>query len=101
MIAANDSVVALATANMLKANPNAQSNWKTDGKKHQDAQMDGSIIESESSWKDGVLTIAYGVVGVGTFTREFKPSKDGKTLEVKETLLVGRQKAEYKLAFNR
>ena len=101
VVAANDSVVAIATANMLKANPNAVSNWKTDGKKHQDAQMDGSIIESESGWKDGVLTIAFGVVGVGTFTREFKPSKDGKTLELKETILVGRQKAEYKLTFNR
>ena len=101
VIAANDSVVASATANMLKANPGAVSNWKTDGKKRQDAQMDGTIIESESGWKDGVLTISFGVVGLGTFTREFRPSKDGRTLELKETILVGKQKAEYKLMFNR
>jgi hypothetical protein len=100
-IGVNDSVVAIATAAMLKADPNAQSNWKTDGKKHQEAQMDGSITEIESTWKDGVLTISYGVAGVATFKREFKPGKDGKTLEVKETVESNGRKAEYKLLFNR
>lgn len=101
VVAANDSTVAMATANMLKANPNAVSNWKTDGKKYQDAQMDGTITESQSGWRDGVLTIMYGVVGVGSFTREFKLGRDGKTLELKETVLAGGRKAEYKLSFNR
>ena len=101
VVAANDSTVAMATANVLKANPNAVSNWKTDGKKYQDAQMDGTITESQSGWRDGVLTIMYGVVGVGSFTQEFKLGRDGKTLELKETVLAGGRKAEYKLSFNR
>ena len=101
VLGVNDSVVAIATATMLKANPNAQSNWKTDGKKHQDAQMDGTIVEMQSGWKDGVLTLMYGVVGVGSLTREFKVAKDGKTLELKETMEVNGRKAEKKLVFNR
>lgn len=101
VIAANDSIVAIATANMLKGNPNGQSNWKTDGKKHQDALMDGTILESESGWKDGVLTISYGAIGFGTFVREFKVSKDGKTLELKEIVQATGRKAEYKLEFIR
>ena len=100
-IQANDSVVALATANMLKMNPSAVSNWKTDGKKHQDAQMDGTIVESQSGWKDGVLSIMFGAVGVGSFTREFKVGKDGKTLELKETIVMSGRKAEFKFVFNR
>jgi hypothetical protein len=101
VLGVNDSVVAIATATMLKANPSAQSNWKTDGKKHQDAQMDGTIVEMQSGWKDGVLSIMYGVVGVGSLTREFRITKDGKTLEMKEIIEVNGRKAEKKLVFNR
>lgn len=101
VIAVNDSVVAIATATALKANPTAQSNYKTDGKKHQDAQFDGTIVETQSGWNDGVLTVMYGIVGVGSLTREFKVAKNGKTLELKETMEVNGRKAEKKLVFNR
>jgi hypothetical protein len=102
IIAVNDSVVAIATAAMLKSSPdNAQSNWKTDGKKHQDAQMDGSVIETQSGWRDGVLTIMNGVQNVVSLKREFKLGKDGKTLEMKETVEAGGRKADYKLVFNK
>jgi len=101
VIAANDSTVAIATAVMLKADPNAQSNWKTDGRQHQNAQMDGSIIETQAMWKGGTLTVIYGIAGVGSLKREFKPSKDGKTLELKETIESNGRKADYKLIFTR
>jgi hypothetical protein len=99
VIAANDSVVAMATAAMAKAG--TQVNWKTDGKKHQDAQMDGSIIETQATWKDGVLTLIKGVAGIGSLKREFEVSKDGMTLKVKESIEAGGRKAEKKLVFTR
>jgi hypothetical protein len=101
VIAANDSTVALATATMLRGDPKAQSNWKTNGHPYQDAQMDGTIIQTQAAWKDGTLTLTYGIAGVGSLKREFKPGKDGKTLEVKETIEAGGRKADYKLIFTR
>lgn len=99
VIAANDSVVTMATTATVK--PATQSNWKTDGKKHQEAQMDGSIIETQAMWQDGVLTTIKGVAGVGSLKREFKLSKDGKALEVKERIEVSGRKVEKKLVFTR
>ena len=99
VIAANDSVVSLATAATVKSG--AQSNWKTDGKKRQEAQMDGSIIETQAMWQGGVLTTIKGVAGVGSLKREFKLSKDGKALEVKERIEVSGRKVEKKLVFTR
>lgn len=99
VIAANDSVVSMATATQLKAG--TQAAWRTDGKKHQDAQMDGSIIEKQAMWRDGVLTTMINVAGVGSLKREFKLSKDGKTLEIKESIEAGPRKADKKLVFTR
>lgn len=99
VITANDSVVTVATAAMAKSG--TQVNWKADSKKHQDAQMDGSIIETQATWKDGVLTLIKGVAGVGSLKREFEVSKDGNTLKVKESIDAGGRKAEKKLVFTR
>ena len=99
VIGANDSTVAIETASLLKANPNAQSNWKTDGKERQDALMDGSITETRCSRKGGVPSVSCGVVGLGSFSREFKVCTDGNTLELKETGMANGRTAEYKLSF--
>lgn len=99
-MAANDSIVALATATMI-AKSIGQSEYKTDGKKRQEALMDGTIIETQASWSDGVLTITKSVAGVATLKREFKISKDGKTMEVKEHIEAAGRKADKKLVFNR
>ena len=100
VIAANDSVVAMATAAML-AQSAGQINWKTDGTMHQRAQMDGSIIETQAMWHDATLITIKGVAGIGSLKREFKVSKDGKTLEVKESIDASGRKAEKKLVFTR
>jgi hypothetical protein len=94
IIATNDSTVAIAVAA-------GQSSYKTDGHKRQDAQMDGSIIETEAGWKDGTLAVAHGVTGVAMLTREFKPNKDGSVLEIKETVEAGGGKLQKKLVFTR
>jgi hypothetical protein len=94
IIATNDSTVAIATAG-------GQSSYKTDGRSHQDAQMDGTIIETESGWKDGTLEVSHGVVGVAMLKREFKPNKDGSVLEIKETVDAGGGKLQKKLVFVR
>ncbi len=99
VIAANDSTVAMATAAMVKSG--TQVNWKTDGKKHQAAQMDGTIIETQAGWQDGTLTLLTNIPGVGSLKREFEVSKDGKTLKVKESIDVGGRKADKKLVFDK
>lgn len=99
-INANDSLVAMATATMIAKSLGA-TEYKTDGKKRQEALMDGTIIETQASWSDGVLTIVKSVAGVGLLKREFKLSKDGKVLEIKEHIEAAGRKADKKLVFNR
>ena len=95
VIAVNDSAIAMANA------AGVQSAYKTDGKRRQAAQMDGTVIETLALWKDNVLQVTKGIAGVASVKREFKPSKDGATLEVKETLDVGGRKVDKKLVFTR
>ena len=95
VIAINDSAVSMANAR------NERSSFRTDGRKRQAAQMDGSIVETLALWKDGTLQIERGVAGTAILKREFKPSKDGNTLEVKETVEAGGGKVQKKLIFTR
>jgi hypothetical protein len=95
IIAINDSAVSMANAR------NEQSSFRTDGRRRQAAQMDGSIVETLALWKDGALQIERGVAGTAILKREFKPSKDGNTLEVKETVEAGGGKVQKKLTFTR
>lgn len=95
IIAVNDSAVSMA------ASIGQLSSFRTDGRKRQAAQMDGSIIENQAQWKDGVLQVITGVANVASLKREFKPSKDGNTLELKETLEMSGRKVAKKLVFTR
>jgi hypothetical protein len=95
IIGINDSAVTIANAR------NEQSSYRTDGRQRQVAQMDGSIVETQAGWKDGTLTISRGVAGTAILKREFKPGKDGATLEVKETVDAGGGKLQKKLVFTR
>lgn len=95
VIAVNDSAVSIANAR------GEQSSFRTDARRRQVAQMDGSIVETQAEWKDGALTIERGVAGTAMLKREFKPAKDGNTLEVKETVDAGGGKVQKKLTFTR
>ena len=95
VIAINDSAVSIANGR------NKQSSFRTDGRKRQSAQMDGSIVETLALWKDGILQVERGVAGTAILKREFKPSKDGSTLEVKETVEAAGGKVQKKLIFTR
>jgi hypothetical protein len=93
--AVNDSAVTLADGN------GHTSSFRTDGRKHEQAQMDGSIIVTQALWNGGTLEITRGVIGTALLKREFKPGKDGRTLEVKETVQAGSGKVQKKLVFER
>ncbi|HEY4321571.1 MAG TPA: hypothetical protein VGM77_10400 [Gemmatimonadales bacterium] len=74
--------------------------WKTDGRKRQKAQMDGSVIETQAQWDGNSVELTRTIAGVATLKREFKPGKDG-SLEVKETIESPTQKVEKKVVFTR
>ncbi len=95
IIAVNDSAVSMA------ASTGQLSSFRTDGRKRQAAQMDGSIIENQALWKNGVLQVITGVANIASLKREFRPSKDGNMLELKETLDVDGRKVDKKLVFAR
>lgn len=76
-----------------------ETTWKTDGKKHQVAQMEGGVIEFRGEWQGKVLILEKSIPGAGGVTREFKPAKDG-SLELTVTLEVGK-KVEQKLVYTR
>jgi hypothetical protein len=95
IIAVNDSATSMASAT------GQLSSFRTDGRKRQAAQMDGSIIENQAQWKDGVLQVMTGVANVASLKREFRPSKDGSRLELRETVEAGGGKVQKKLIFTR
>lgn len=76
-----------------------ETTWKTDGKKHQVAQMEGGVIEFQGEWQGKVLLLEKSIPGAGAVEREFKPTKEGD-LEVKITLNLGK-KVEQKLVYRR
>ena len=75
--------------------------WRTDGRKHAEAQMTGGVIEFQAQWKGDVLQLTRNVPGVATLRREFKVVDGGKTLELKASIAAGSAKIEKKLIFNR
>lgn len=94
IVAVNDSAITMATVR-------GTVSWKTDGRKRQEAQMDGTLIETQGLWKDDVLQLNRAVAGTASVHREFKVAKDGNTLELKETLEANGRKVEKKLVFAR
>ena len=76
-----------------------ETTWKTDGKKHQVAQMEGGVIEFQGEWQGKVLLLEKSIPGAGAVEREFKPTKEGD-LEVTITLNLGK-KVEQKLMYTR
>lgn len=94
-IAINDSAVTLADGY------GHTSSFRTDGRKREQAQMDGSIIQTQALWNGGTLEITRGVIGTALLKREFKPGKNGQSLEVKETVQAGSGKVQKKLVFER
>ncbi|MGH7594629.1 MAG: hypothetical protein ACRELE_12375 [Gemmatimonadales bacterium] len=94
-IGVNDSAITIARAT------GQLSSFRTDGRKRQAAQMDGSIIETQALWKGDILQVITGVANVASLKREFKMSKDGHVLEMKETLDASGRKVDKKLWFTR
>lgn len=95
VITADDSIVSLADAN------GDITEWRADGKKRQQAQMTGDVIELQAGWRFGELTLWRSIPGSASLKRVFKASNDGKTLELKLTLDMGGSKVDKKLSFTR
>lgn len=77
-----------------------ETTWKTDGKKHPVAQMEGGVIEFFGGWRGKVLTLEKTIPNNGSVRRDFKPLPDG-ALEVKVTLALGNRKLDQKVVYVR
>jgi hypothetical protein len=75
--------------------------WRADGKKRQQALMEGGMLELQAQWSDAEFDTMRGVPSSHSLKREFTVSKDGKTLQIKETLDLGHNKVEKKLIYTR
>lgn len=75
--------------------------WRADGRKHLEAQMEGGVIEFEAKWKGKTLVVERGIPEGTTLRREFKPSDDGSTLELKTVLESAGRKVERKFIYTR
>ncbi len=73
---ASDSQVAITVADVSVT-------WTPDGKKHQEAQMDGTLLQNSARWKGDKLELIDGVEGAAELKREIKLIDDGQALEVK------------------
>ncbi len=57
--------------------------WTPDGKKHQSAQMDGTLLLNAATWKGNKLELIDGVEGAMDLKREIRLIDDGQALEMK------------------
>jgi len=57
--------------------------WTPDGKKHQQAQMDGTLLQNTATWKGDKLQLVDGVEGAAELKREIKLIDDGQAMEMK------------------
>lgn len=74
--------------------------WRADGKKHQEAQFEGGVIESQAGWKFGDFFVLRGVPNGVYVRREYKLAKDAKSLEMKVIFERGK-KLETKLVYTK
>ncbi|MES2124698.1 MAG: hypothetical protein V4503_08430 [Gemmatimonadota bacterium] len=65
------------------------SEWLANGKRRQEAQMEGGVVEFEARWKGKGLEVERASPGDLRVVREFKPSTDGQELEVRTTMIRG------------
>jgi hypothetical protein len=95
VITATDSLVTIAddAGNIVE--------WRADGKKRQEAQFEGGVIETQAGWKFGDFSVMRGVPEGLYIRREYKLSKDGKTLEMKVSFEMGKMKGEKKLVYTK
>ena len=94
VITATDTEVSIADSS------GAIIEWRADGKKHQEAQFEGGVIESQAGWKFGEFFVVRGVPNGIYVRRDYKLSKDGKSLEMKVTATKGK-KAEFKFFYTK
>ncbi|MEP6591372.1 MAG: hypothetical protein ABJC19_09340 [Gemmatimonadota bacterium] len=77
------------------------TSWRADGKRKQEAQMEGGVIEFEAKWKGKALVVSRGIPEGATLRREFKPGDDGNSLELKTVLEMAGRKVERKFVYTR
>lgn len=75
--------------------------WHADGKMHQEAQMEGGVIEFGAKWKGKTLVIERIIPNMVTLHREFKPGKEPNTLELKTEVQRNGQVVEKKFVYTR
>lgn len=73
---ASDSTVAIVVGEVEVA-------WNPDGRKRQQAQMDGTLLFNEASWKGSKVELIDGIEGSAQLKREFRLIDDGEALELK------------------
>lgn len=77
VISASDSEVVLANT------AGAEIRWATDGKVHQEAQMDGTMLEQSAAWKSDKIELHNAVHGSLDLKRELQLIDKGTALELK------------------
>jgi len=75
--------------------------WHADGKTHQEAQMEGGVIEYGSKWKGKTLVVERIIPNMVTLHREFKPGKEANTLELKTEVESNGRVVEKKFLYTR
>lgn len=77
VISASDAEVVLANT------AGAEIRWATDGKVHQEAQMDGTMLEQSAAWKGDKIELHNAVHGSLDLKRELRLIDKGTALEIK------------------
>lgn len=77
-------VITTSDAEVVLANTaGAEIRWTTDGKVHQEAQMDGTMLEQSATWKGDKLELHNAVHGSFDLKRELRLIDKGTALEIK------------------
>lgn len=71
------------TEAVLANTAGAEIRWTTDGNVHQEAQMDGTMLEQSARWKGDKLELHDAVHGAIDLKRELRLIDDGTALEMK------------------
>ncbi|MES2306733.1 MAG: hypothetical protein V4558_14590 [Gemmatimonadota bacterium] len=80
-IDAEDSVVVISNS------PKYATRWRVDGRRHQEAQMEGGLVEFEASLKGETLIVERRIPECHLgLRREFRFGVDGNSLEVQMTI---------------
>lgn len=77
-------VITVSDTEVVLANTaGAEIRWTSDGKVHQEAQMDGTMLEQSAIWKGDKIELHNAVHGSLDLKRELRLIDKGAALEIK------------------